>query len=643
MHGTDLHWLPENPSWAEQLAEVTARGAGKANWSDFVPLARSRLSAMQTIQLDRRAARATVDRSAEGLGKPIRLAVLASSTVDQLLPAIRVGGLRRSIPIEIYTPHYGQYAQELLDTTAELSRFAPDAILFALDARHLLQGIDPSMPADAVRDTLTKVLDRLSSQWAIARQICGGQILQNIPLPVFLPLIGNNEHRLAGSPLAALRDFVSMLRHAADAAAVDLIALDDQVVTSGLTAWHDPALWHRAKQEIHPQAAPLYGDLVARLIAAAQGQSKKCLVLDLDNTLWGGVIGDDGLAGIKLGQGSARGEAHLAFQHYAKDLAARGVILAVCSKNDEANALEPFLSHPEMALKRTDIACFVANWTDKASNLRDIARRLNIGIDSLVFVDDNPAERAIIRRELPTVAVPELPEDPTSYAEAVASAGYFEAVRVTAEDSQRAQQYQHNVARESLLTSATDMAGYLRSLSMRAVWSGFGQTGLARIVQLINKTNQFNLTTRRVSETEVQALIDDPAALTLQIRLIDQFGDNGIIAIVSGQLERPTLTVRLDTWLMSCRVLGRGMETETLNLVAAEAIRLGAQTLVGTYRPTAKNGMVRDHYERLGFTQLTRDADDQTTWTLDLANYVPRETFITSRQLSADIPALTAA
>ena len=390
------------------------------------------------------------------------------------------------------------------------------------------------------------------------------------------------------SRLAALREFVSMLRQAADAAGVDLIALDDQVAASGLTAWHDPALWHRAKQEIHPQAAPLYGDIIARLIAAAQGQSKKCLVLDLDNTLWGGVIGDDGIAGIKIGQGSARGEAHLAFQHYVKELAARGVILAVCSKNDETNALEPFLSHPEMALKRTDIACFVANWTDKATNLRDIARRLNIGIDSLVFVDDNPAERAIIRRELPMVAVPELPDDPTFYAETVASAGYFETVRVTAEDSQRAHQYQQNAARESLLTSATDMAGYLRSLSMRAVWSGFDRTGLARIVQLINKTNQFNLTTRRVSETEVQALIDDPAALTLQIRLIDQFGDNGIVTIVSGQLERTTVTIRLDTWLMSCRVLGRGMETETLNLVAAEAIRLGAQTLVGLYRPSAK-------------------------------------------------------
>ena len=255
----------------------------------------------------------------------------------------------------------------------------------------------------------------------------------------------------------------------------------------------------------------------------------------------------------------------------------RGVILAVCSKNDEANALEPFTSHPEMVLKQSDIACFVANWTDKAANLREIAQRLNIGLDSLVFADDNPAERAIIRRELPMVQVPELPEDPTHYGACIAEAGYFEALRITDEDLARAEQYQQNLARESLAASATDMEGFLRSLEMRAVWNRFDRVGLARIVQLINKTNQFNLTTRRVNEEQIQALIDDPAALSLQIRLLDKFGDNGIIAIVSGVRDPGSDAIRIGTWLMSCRVLGRGMEEETLNLVAAEAQRLGAR------------------------------------------------------------------
>lgn len=632
MHGIDLHWLPDNPRWIEQLATVVpASDATAAPWDLMVALARTRLSAMQTIQLDRRRAKA-LSAPPEALAtKPVRLAVLGASTVAHLVPAIRVGGLRRAMWIDTYTPDYGQYTQELLNPASALYKFAPNAVLFLLDAHHLIQGIDVTASADVVTAVLTGVLDRLESQWAIARSAFAAQILQNIPLPVFLPLLGNNEHRLPGSKLAALRQLSAMLRVRADAAGVDLIALDDRAAMDGLTAWHDAALWHRAKQEIHPQASALYGDLVARLIAAGQGRSSKCLVLDLDNTLWGGVIGDDGLAGIKLGQGSARGEAHLAFQHYARDLGRRGIILAVCSKNDEANALEPFVSHPDMALKREDIACFIANWTDKASNLRVIAQRLNIGLDSLVFVDDNPAERAIVRRELPMVEVPELPEDPTGYAACLADAGFFEAVRFTAEDGQRGQQYQQNVTRENMMNSATDMDGYLRSLDMQAIWSRFDTVGQPRIVQLINKTNQFNLTTCRVVDEEIGKLVSNASALTLQIRLTDQFGDNGVVAVVAGDADAQTTTIRLRIWLMSCRVLGRGMEEETLNLIVAEAGRLGATRLTGVYIPSAKNKMVRDHYGRLGFSLLTEEADGTTTWVLDLVNFTPRLSFIRSR------------
>ena len=636
MHGIDLHWLPENPRWAELLAQVAARPSNEADWAAWVALAQYRISALQTMQLDRRCARAFPTAAPGGGASPTRLAVLASSTVEHLLPALRVAGLRRAIPLETYTPDYGQYAQELLNAGSGLHGFRPNVVLFALDAHHLLGGISLPSTADEVTRALVRQVDRLALQWRAAREAFGAQIIQNVPLPVFLPLLGNNEHRLPGSRAGAWRQLAAMLRARADTDGVDLVALDDRVSQDGLIAWHDPALWHRAKQEIHPQAAPLYGDLVGRLIAAAQGQSRKCLVLDLDNTLWGGVIGDDGLAGIKLGQGSARGEAHLAFQHYARDLGRRGIILAVCSKNDEANALDPFLNHPEMALRREDIACFVANWTDKAANLRHIAQRLNIGLDSLVFADDNPAERAVVRRELPMVAVPELPEDPTFYAATIADAGYFEAVRITAEDRDRAGLYRQNAARDEALTSATDMDGYLRSLEMRAIWGRFDATNLPRIVQLINKTNQFNLTTQRTTDAAIQTAIDDPSALTLQIRLLDQFGDNGIIAIVAGAADPATTTIRLHTWLMSCRVLGRGMELETLNLVVAQAKQLGASELIGEYRPTAKNGMVRNHYERLGFTRVEERADGTTTWSLDLSIFVPRPTFIDSQPTSTD-------
>jgi FkbH-like protein len=418
--------------------------------------------------------------------------------------------------------------------------------------------------------------------------------------------------------------FNEALRSRADAAGVALLSLDICAVTHGLAAWHDPALWHKAKQEVHPLAAPYYGDLVGRLLSAMQGRSAKALVFDLDNTLWGGVIGDDGLSGIVLGQGSALGEAYASFQHYVCDLGRRGIILAVCSKNDESNALEPFEKHPDMVLKRGDIGCFVANWADKATNLRAIAETLNIGLESLVFVDDNPAERAIVRRELPMVAVPELPEDPALYAATVADAGYFESVRLTQEDFKRTEQYQANARRGSLKAAATNLESYLRSLEMRAFWSRFDRFGQARIVQLINKTNQFNLTTRRVTDEEIAALIDDDQALTLQIRLIDTFGDNGVIAIVIGLFESGTKDIRLDIWVMSCRVLGRGVEEETLNLIANQAIALGAARLIGIYKPTAKNGMVADHYKRLGFQP------DGDRWILPLGNWARRATFINS-------------
>ena len=607
MRGPELHWLPRRANWSRELASTEP---GAAAWSTLCALARARIDAPETRSLDRRRQTLVPELPAALVAPAIRLAVLASSTVDQLLPAIRVGGMRRDLWIDTHTPDYGQYTQALMDTESSLHAFRPNAVLFAQDAHHLLAGIELGVDGDASERRIALIADDLATQWALARQAFRCQVIQQTLFPVFDPLFGSNEHRLPGSPYWAVQQLNAALRKLADAEGVDILALDAVVASDGLAAWHDPALWHRAKQEIHPSAAPGYGDLVARLLAAALGRSSKALVLDLDNTLWGGVIGDDGMEGIKLGQGSALGEAFVAFQRYAHDLSRRGIILAVCSKNDEANAIEPFERHPDMLLKRSDIACFVANWTDKAANLRQIAADLNIGLDSLVFADDNPAERAIVRRELPMVAVPELPDDPTLWPATLAAAGYFEALRLTKEDLARTEQYQANARRSNLMASATDLEGYLKSLDMRAIWSRFDRVGQARTVQLINKTNQFNLTTRRVTNEEIAALIEDDQALTLQIRLTDTFGDNGIIAIVIGLFEPGTRDIRIDTWLMSCRVLGRQMEEETLNLVVAQARSLGAERLIGVYKPTAKNGMVRDHYQKLGFTSAGATAPD---------------------------------
>ena len=622
----ELYWLPKIEDWRDRLRRLGESGCA---WGDAVTLANSRLDAAQTNALDTMAHRALPGPPGSPADKPVRLALLGSSTLAHLLPAIRVAGLRRRMWVETYENEYGQYWQELADRNSALHRFAPDAVLFALDARHLASGIGAASSASEVEATLGEVTERIRGCWRLAREHFGCPVIHQLALPVHPALIGGNEHRLAGSRAEFIVRLNATLREAADGDGVDILALDRWAARDGLHAWHNPALWHSAKQEVSPAAAPIYGELVMRLIATQRGRSYKALVFDLDNTIWGGVVGDDGVEGLVLGQGSALGEAFADFQDYARELSRRGVILAVVSKNDETNALEPFDRHPEMVLKRGDIASFVANWSDKPANLRAVAEELNIGLDALVFVDDNPFERDLVRRELPMVAVPEISDDPASYAQTLADAGYFEAVAITDEDRSRSGQYQSNRARDALKASATDLASYLRGLEMRLLWRRFDRIGLARTVQLINKTNQFNLTTRRYSEADVIAVMRDGRAFGAQLRLIDRFGDNGIIAIVIGRLEDDADLV-IDTWLMSCRVLGRQVEPTTLNLVAALAKQLGARRLVGDYIPTPKNGMVRDHYAKLGFATCgeTAGPDGATRHVLDLAAFAPRDTFV---------------
>ena len=621
-----LYWLPEVADWRRRLRALGESGADP--WDEAVALANSRLDFVKTNALDRAVARIFSGKPPENLAtKPIRLALLGSGTMAHLHPAIRVAGLRRGLWISTYENDYGQYWQELNDPSSELNAFAPTTILLALDAHHLAAGVGAHLNQAEVDRLFADLTERIGTCWHLARENFRCPVVHQTALPVHVALLGNNEHRLPGSRRTFVERANRELRVMADAEGVDILALDAHAAHDGLCAWHDSVLWHNGKQETSPAAAPVYGDLVGRVLAAKQGRSAKCLVLDLDNTVWGGVVGDDGLAALVLGQGSAAGEAFVAFQEYARDLSRRGVILAVCSKNDEANAIEPFEQHPEMVLRRPDIASFVANWNDKPANLRAIAEELNIGIDSLVFVDDNPFERNLVREELPMVAVPEVSEDPATYAQTLADAGYFEGVSITDEDRARTGQYQSNREREQLKASATDLDSYLRGLEMRLIWRRFDTVGLQRTVQLINKTNQFNLTTRRYSEEDVLVLIDDPRAFGLQLRLIDRFGDNGIIGIVIGKMAGDH-ELLIDTWLMSCRVLGRQVEPTTLNLVADAGKRLGARCLVGEYLPTKKNGMVRDHYAKLGFTVTEVRPDSGSRSILDLATFVPAGTFI---------------
>ena len=622
---TELHWLPPIPDWRPRLRALGTDPA-KA-WDEAVALANGRINFVLTNALDE-AARRAFPTGPTGLAtKPVRLAVLGSSTIAHLLPAIRVAGLRRGIWVDTYETDYGQYLQELSDSASGLHAFKPTAVLLALDSYHLTAGVTAGMDEATADAALDEAVSHIRETWRIARDAFRCPVLQQAALPVHLPVLGLNEHRLPGSRVRFVARLNERLRAAAEEDGVDILAIDDRAARDGLMAWHDTALWHRSKQEVSPTAGPLYGDLVGRWLAAKQGRSFKCLVLDLDNTVWGGVIGDDGMEGIALGQGSPLGEAYVAFQDYCRELTRRGIILAVCSKNDESNAVEPFEKHPDMVLRRGDIASFVANWSDKAGNIRAIAEELNIGLDSLVFIDDNPFERNLVRQELPMVAVPEVSDDPVGYPVALSDAGYFEGLSVTDEDRERTSQYQGNKARDALKASATDLPAYLRGLEMELIVRPFDRIGLQRIVQLINKSNQFNLTTRRYTDEDILAVMADPDAFGLQLRLLDRFGDNGVIAIIIGRLQE-TKDLLIDTWLMSCRVLGRQVEPTTLNLIAAQAKKLGAKRVVGEYIPTKKNGMVKDHYARLGFTVAATNDTGGSRNLLDLATFTPAETFI---------------
>jgi HAD superfamily phosphatase (TIGR01681 family) len=421
----DLYWLPSVDDWPARFRKaVTTVGPEETAWRDLLCLAKTRLNFIRTGQLDSELSRRFGDAPPRGLEtKPIRLAVLGSSTVTHLLPGIRVATLRRGIWLTAYEAAYGQYLQELHDDDTPLHAFKPNAVLFAFDTPHIVAAADAGYDILRSESIFSGIKDHLKTCWQLARERFKCPIIQQTLLPVFPSLMGSNEHRLPGSKSRMTARLNEAFRLWGVEEGIDILALDTWAAQDGLTKWYDPALWHRSKQEIRPVAAPLYGEAVARILAAQQGRAAKCLVMDLDNTLWGGVIGDDGLENIVLGQGSALGEAFLNFQSYAADLAKRGVILAVCSKNDESNALAPFQQHPDMLLKKSDIAAFVANWDDKAVNLRRIAQSLNIGLDSLVFVDDNPFERNLIRRELPMVAVPEVGEDPATFANCLADAG----------------------------------------------------------------------------------------------------------------------------------------------------------------------------------------------------------------------------
>ena len=612
---TELEWLPRAPvDFSAQLRAIPAGTAGR----DLQSLTGHHLDLNQLTKLAKVIERARQSGTTEANPLaplvPFRLAVLANSTLDLVAPALVASAARHGIALEVVLPSYDQVAQEALTPDSKVNRSRPDAVLLALDYRALPLKLSPG-DANAAEATVQGALGYLSAlREGIKSNSNAVCIFQTFAPPVET-LFGSLDRALPGT----LRWLIDAINRelAAQVLAWGDVLLDIAALaeTVGLADWHNTQAWLVGKFAFGHEFIPLYGDHVARTVAALRGKSRKALVLDLDNTLWGGVIGDDGLEGIRLAQGDARGEAHLAVQRLALDLRSRGIVLAVCSKNNDEIAREPFLKHPEMLLKLEHIAVFQANWNDKATNLQAIADELNIGVDALVFLDDNPAERGLVRKLLPQVAVPELPEDVAFYARTLAAAGYFESIAYAAEDASRAGFYQDNARRATLRQQAGGVDAYLASLDMAITFQPFDAVGRARIVQLINKSNQYNLTTRRYTEAEVAQAELDPEVFTLQVRLADIFGDNGMISVV---ICRPgeASSWEIDTWLMSCRVLGRRVEHMILRELLEHARHAGIRKLLGTFKPTERNQLVVDHYAKLGFTSLGEDASGTTRWEL---------------------------
>jgi FkbH-like protein len=520
----------------------------------------------------------------------LRIAVAGNGTTDLIARAAAVAAAQEGFGPVLWQAPFGAWRQAGLDVASGLHAFAPDIVVVATDWREGVSDLPLATPAATVDAAVSQTAAGFRAVWDRLLAAPGRRVIQHLPAPPEAWLTGIGELRMAASP----RRQIALLRAALLDAGPEILFLE----TAGLPA--DAAAWFGAKLPFAQTALP---DYVMRLRAAlrqATGRAKKVLALDLDNTLWGGVIGDDGAEGIELGAGSAKGEAFSAIQAYAKALAARGVILAVCSKNDAKLAAAGFI-HPGAVLRVTDFAAFECGWGDKAAALRRVAAALNVGLDSLVFADDNPAECAQVAEALPDVAVVPLGDDPAAFIAHLEAGHWFESQGLTAEDFSRGQAYQAR-AQAAAAGEPSDLSAFLRGLKMRGVVFRPEGAALARVAQLEGKTNQFNMTTRRYDEAAVRAFAAREDALVLAATLADRFGDHGLVSSMIGVFADNTLVI--ESWLMSCRVFSRTLEAFFMRAVLAEAAARGATRVCGRYVPTAKNDVVAKLYGTLGFTDL---------------------------------------
>jgi len=558
--------------------------------------------------------------------REVRIAILGGSTTNELADLFEICALASGFKPIFYQSEYGRFYEDAVVDSQALIDFRPELVYVHTSCMNILAFPPVQCTEAELQSYVAAEVERYRQIWQALGENVPCQIIQNnFELPPHA-ILGNMDAVAPGGHARFVMELnQAFAREAAGNTKLLIQDIHGISARTGLNQWFDWDRWYSYKILWTPEANLAVARSLNSMLRALYGKSRKVLVLDLDNTLWGGVIGDDGADNILIGRETPVAEAYTAFQEYCLSLRNRGVLLAVCSKNDEETARQGF-EHPDSVLKLEHFSCFKANWDPKHENIRDIARELNLGEDSFVFVDDNPAERAIVEAQVPGIAVPDIGKDVSSYAAIIDAGRYFEPVSLSTEDMERAALYADNSQRAAFSAKFADYGEYLDSLEMTAEIDTFKPVYIERIAQLTNKTNQFNLTTRRYTLAEMEAIAGDARHIGIYGKLSDRFGDNGLISIVLGRREEST--VHLDLWLMSCRVLKREMELAMLDALAARARAAGATRLYGYYIPTKKNGMVANHYETLGFELVSRDAESGSIWSLDLATYKPRNTHI---------------
>ena len=544
-----------------------------------------------------------------------KIAVLGGSTTHDIIKVLELFLLHYGIEPAFYESEYAQYWQDAMFENPELKKFSPDIIFIHTSNRNITDYPALADTQEEVEALLSQNYEHFRVMWDKLREIYQCPIIQNnFEYPFYRPL-GNKEASDIHGRISFLNRLNEMFYGYARENS-NFYINDIQYLSAcyGLDQWADPFYWHMYKYALCLPAIPSLGFNVANIIKSIYGKNKKALVLDLDNTLWGGVVGDDGVENLEIGQETSMGQVFSEFQSYIKQQKDIGILLNVSSKNEHENAMAG-LTHPDGTLKPEDFVVIKANWDPKSKNVAEIAAELNIMPDSLVFVDDNPAEREIIKTQLNDVSAPEI-GSPEQYIRVLDHSGFFEVTNLSEDDKMRSDMYKANLERTKLQESFSDYSEYLRSLNMIGTIKPFEPLYMARISQLTNKSNQFNLTTRRYTQAEIEQIAEDISYITLYGKLEDKFGDNGVVSVVIGRKEGKTL--HMDLWLMSCRVLKRDMEFAMMDTLVHACQKSGITKIKGYYYPTPKNKMVENFYELQGFTLEERDHDNNTVWFYDI-------------------------